>query len=162
MGQRSSTWVERRSEPRYPKAFAFWIRPTGALQRTSAWMLDLSTRGAAFLAPAAEVPALGARIELIEMLSPDRLVREGAGPLPPFARVLRHDDAQGVTRRVAVRFETDARAATDVRRQRTATMMCPQLPGAPPFVPPSHFAAGQAAPGRGRGVRLKRDRGPGD
>lgn len=147
MGQRPSTWVERRSEPRYPKAFAFWIRPLGALQRTSAWMLDLSTRGAAFLAPAAEVPAVGARIELIEMLSPDRLVREGAGPLPPFARVLRHDDAQGVTRRVAVRFETDARAATDVRQQRTATMMCPQLPGAPPFVPPAISPPAKPRPG---------------
>ncbi len=99
-------------------------------------MLDISTKGAAFLTPAAEVPAVGMRIELIEMQSPDPLVREDAGPLPRYARVLRHDDAQGITRRVAVRFETDSRSPMDVRHERVATMICPRPPGAPLLVPP--------------------------
>ena len=146
MGQCPSPWVERRCEPRYPKAFAFWIRPAGKLRRTSAWMLDISTQGAAFLTPAAEVPAVGMRLELLEMQSPDPLVREDAGPLPRFARVLRHDDAQGITRRVAVRFETDACAAWDVQPQRVATMICPRPPGAPLLVPPG--ISGPAQPCR--------------
>jgi hypothetical protein len=98
-------------------------------------MLDLSTSGAAFLTPATEVPAVGVRVELIEMQCPDRLVREGAGPLPRFARVLRHDDARGVTRRVAVRFEVDAQTETDTRHHRVTTMTCPQMPRAP-LIPP--------------------------
>jgi hypothetical protein len=109
-------------------------------------MLDISTKGAAFLTPAAEVPALGTRIELLEMQSPDPLVREDAGPLPRCARVLRHDEAQGITRRVAVRFETDARAATDVRHERVATMICPRPPAPPLLVPPG--ITGPARPRR--------------
>jgi hypothetical protein len=129
--------LERRSEPRYPKAFAFWVRPLGTMQRTSAWMLDMSTRGAAFLTATDEAPLVGARIEFIEMQTPDRMVREDAGPLPRFARVLRHDGASGLTRRVAVQFEADARAEHDVRQRRVATMMCPRGHGVPPLVPPN-------------------------
>lgn len=136
MGQCASASVERRSEPRYPKAFAFWIRLASGRRRTSGWMLDISTRGAAFLTPATEAPPVGARIELIEMQSSDRVVREGACPLPQFARVLRHDETRGVTCRVAARLEADSDAETDVGRYRIATMACPHLPTTPPLVPP--------------------------
>ena len=70
-------------------------------------MLNESTGGAAFLTASGEVPPIGARVELIEMPSPDPLVRAGAGPLPRFGRVIRHDAGDGLTRRVAVRFEAD-------------------------------------------------------
>ena len=99
-------------------------------------MLDISTRGAAFLAPAAEVPPVDTRLGLLEMQSSDPLVCEDAGPVPRFARVLRHDGEQGLTRRVAVRFETDARSPMDERPERVATMLCPQPPGPPLVVPP--------------------------
>jgi hypothetical protein len=105
-------------------------------------MLDVSTRGAAFLTAAPESPPVGARIELLEMQTPDRVVREGAGPLPRFARVLRHDEANGVTQRVAVQFEADARAGTAVRPKRVATMKCPQVPKAPRLAPPGLLSQG--------------------
>jgi hypothetical protein len=107
------------------------------MRRTSAWMLDMSTRGAAFLTATAAAPSVETRIELIEMQTPDRMVREDAGPLPRFARVVRHDDASGLTRRIAVQFEADTRAETDACPHRVATMKCPRGHGVPPLVPPN-------------------------
>ncbi|GEM_PF-1677104 len=110
MSQPLSVRIERRRQPRQTKAFAFWFRRPDGEQRSSGWMLDMSAGGAAFLTTPEEVPPVGERIELIEMQTSHPVVREDAAPLPPFARVLRHDDPEGALRRVAVRFETDARA----------------------------------------------------
>lgn len=107
----------------------------------------MSTRGAAFLTATDEAPLVGARIEFIEMQTPDRMVREDAGPLPRFARVLRHDGASGLTRRIAVQFEADTRAETDVCPHRVATMMCPQGHGVPPLVLPGFPLSAQAHSG---------------
>ena len=82
-------------------------------------MLDESTGGAAFLTAATEIPPLGARVELLEMSTTDAFVREGAGPLPRFARVIRHDAGDGLTRRVAVRFEADTSAPVQTLEKRT-------------------------------------------
>lgn len=128
---------ERRRDPRHPKAFAFWVRTRPAERRVGAWMLDLSAGGAAFLTESADAPAVGQRIELVEMQSRDRIVREDAGPLPMFARVLRHDDASGVTCRVAVRFEADAAVPLRPRVHQVDTMACPSAPGCPPVPPPA-------------------------
>lgn len=73
-------------------------------------MLNVSARGAAFLSIAGDAPHVGERIELSEMYSANRAVREAVFPLPPHARVLRVDDADGATRRVAVQFEAEQRA----------------------------------------------------
>lgn len=128
--------TERRKDPRYPQAFAFWICPEEGYPRTSAWMLDMSAGGAAFLTAAAEAPPIGARIRLVEMQTHDRLVREGAVTLPAFARVLRHDGGEGLTRRVAVRFESDAQLPIDPLKRRTAAAVCPHSPSTPPLPPP--------------------------
>jgi len=96
---------ERRCEPRRCAAYSFWYRRPNALELSSAWLLNVSNGGAAFLATPADTPVVGEKIELEEMYSANRLVQEGAPPLPRHARVLRVEDPQGATRRVAVRFE---------------------------------------------------------
>jgi len=102
---------DRRAEPRRPAAFAFWFAPAGGGRRASAWMLNYSTRGAAFLTAAQNTPRVGDRIRLTEMYADDPLIRQEHLPLPQFARVLRCEEEEGgATRRVAVRFETDVQA----------------------------------------------------
>lgn len=120
MRQRPLSGRDRRSEPRQPKAFALWVQRVGHADRTSAWMLDVSVGGAAFLVPRAEAPAVGELVEFSEMPTTDPFVREGALPLPTLARVLRHDTGEGLTRRVAVRFEADLPARLAGNRHRVA------------------------------------------
>jgi hypothetical protein len=123
--------VERRCHPRQPKAFAFWFAAADPARRCSGWMLNTSEGGAAFLTARGQAPRVGERIALAEMVACDRVVREDDGPLPPFARVLRHDDTEGITCRVAVRFETDARARRDAPRQRATTISLSEASLAP-------------------------------
>ncbi len=99
--------AERRRDHREPKAFALWLRSERDVRCVSAWMLDLSAGGAALLTPFENAPPVGDRIQLLEMQTHDPLVRDGAPPLPLMARVLRHDDSRGLTRRIAVRFEAE-------------------------------------------------------
>lgn len=129
--------VERRREPRAPRAFAFWVRPVGSHNRVSAWMLDVSTRGAAFLTAAEEAPRVGERIELEEMLTTDRMVREGADALPGHARVVRHDPSEGITQRVAVQFEADAQEPLGGGREKLVAASLPLARAAavPPPLP---------------------------
>ncbi|MEW6249790.1 MAG: hypothetical protein AB1716_04025 [Planctomycetota bacterium] len=135
---------ERRHEPRESKAFAFWIRrPNG--RYISAWMLDMAPSSAAFLTATADAPPVGEAIELIEMQTADRLVREDAALLPRWARVLRHDPDDGVTKRVAVRLESrpsaplsapDKRVETIARpatKSRRTPPPMPALPGVQPL-----------------------------
>ena len=96
-------------------------------------MLDESIGGAAFLAAATEIPPLGARVELFEMSTNDRLVRDGAGPLPRFARVIRHDDGEGLTRRIAVRFAADTSARVGALQQPTTTAARKAVAPTPPL-----------------------------
>ncbi len=131
--------TERRRDPREPKSFAFWIRRLETMRRTSAWMLDMSRGGAAFMVESNEAPPIGERVELIEMLTADREVREGGMPLPRFARVLRHDCADEPTQKVAVRFETDAEVALDelvARRAQAFRLKSRIAPVPPPVSPP--------------------------
>jgi len=148
--QRVAVETERRRDPRIPRAFAFWLRPEHAARRVSGWMLDVSAGGAAFLTAAGEAPPVGVRVELSEMPTGDRVVREDAQPLPRFARVLRHDEPVGVTRRVAVRFEADVESDERTRHDRAVrrvrTMAIPR-----PVAPPA------ATPGSVRGVRRPAD-----
>ncbi len=129
--------LERRRDPRQPRAFAFWIRRDHNPQRHSAWMLDASAGGAAFLTGANAAPQVGDRLELSEMQTCDRLVREDAQTLPKYARVVRLDDRPGVTRQVAVRFEADADVDLDEspgpRSRSVAECQPPAAPGLPPM-----------------------------
>ena len=72
-------------------------------------MLNRSTEEAAFLTNSGDAPRVGERLELAEA---DRSGLTGSGSatgggphLPKFGRVIRLDDPQGTTRRVAIRFE---------------------------------------------------------
>jgi hypothetical protein len=132
--QQADNEVERRADVRQPAAFAFWIQPARRDPRFAAWMLNLSAGGAAFLTAADDAPALGERLELLEMATTDRVVRNDARELPRFARVLRHDDSEGVTRRVAVRFEADVDASLAAGEQRgmSAARSEPTSSSAPP------------------------------
>ena len=109
---------DRRRHPRRPAAYAFWVQRTDVPTRLSAWMLDISSSGAAFLAACEHTPRVGERLELAEMHSADPFVREGALPLPPVARVVRLDESAGVTRRVAVRFVCEVDVPLQTRRRR--------------------------------------------
>ncbi len=135
--------TERRKDPRFPRAFAFWFRHEGRPQRISAWMLNVSAGGAAFLTPADQVPPVGQRIELIEMPTTDPMVREDAGTLPRAARVLRHDPGDGPTRKVAVRFESDTPDPLAVDRVSTVpvTRPPPEFVRTPPPVVPEPYGA---------------------
>ncbi len=151
MEQPALAFIERRREPRVPKAFAFWVRRAGSEHRVSAWMLDMSNGGAAFLTGADETPPVGQRLELMEMQTVDRVVREDAQPLPAFARVLRHDGLEGATRRVAVRFESDEQTPLRRREEQTVVVSRPRWRVAPPPPPPidirpSHRPAVPTAP----------------
>lgn len=110
MPQACAPPVERRKDVRHPRAFAFWHRAAASGPRVSGWMLNMSAGGAAFLTATEHAPPVGTRLELSEMPTRDRLVREGAWPLPRYARVVRHDDEMGVTCKVAVRFEAECDA----------------------------------------------------
>lgn len=115
---------DRRRHPRRPAAYTFWVQRTDVRTRSGAWMLDISSSGAAFLATSEHAPRVGERLELAEMHSADRFVRDGALPLPPVARVVRVDESAGVTRRVAVRFicEVDMPLQTRQRRYTGAAL----------------------------------------
>lgn len=105
MRQHEPTSRERRRIRRRPAAEALWLAPEDAGERTSAWMLDISEGGASVLVPADQVPPVGARVGLEQMICRDRIVRERAMELPATARVFRHDDVHGHTRRIALRFD---------------------------------------------------------
>ncbi len=146
MQQSRTPTRERRRQPRSPKAFAFWVRPVTTGRRIGAWMLNTSEGGAAFLAPTAEAPPIGQRIQLIEMPTRSRLVREDAGPLPPFARVVRHDEVDGITRRVAVQFETDMAARLRPERHATTRTMLRE-PTPVVLAPPAFVTSGSCTTG---------------
>lgn len=99
-------------------------------------MLDMSEGGAAFLTPAEDAPPVGARVQLLEMLTHDPFVRERACPLPPFARVVRHDAPRGATVRVAVQFEVDEVVAVPDQPEHDVIVsrLVPRI--APPPPPP--------------------------
>lgn len=94
--------MERRSSPRRPAAFAFWVETGGC--ESGAWMVDLSEGGAGFLVGAEGAPGCGEVVGLREMAATDCHVRAVAQALPESARVVRVEEGE-VTRRVAVRFE---------------------------------------------------------
>jgi hypothetical protein len=135
MRQSEPLLIERRDHPRQTKAFSFWIRPFGTRHRASAWMENVSDGGAAFLIEPEQAPQVGQRIELIEMTTRDRTVREDACPLPMYAVVVRRQDQEGATARVAVRFEVGAGVGDDApRHDHAATARCVQAPA--PVPPP--------------------------
>ena len=118
MPQPSRFAEDRRRHPRRPAAYTFWVQRTEVRARLGAWMLDISSSGAAFLATNENAPRVGERLELAEMYSADRFVREGALPLPPVARVVRVDESAGVTRRIAVRFVSEVDVPLRSRQRR--------------------------------------------
>ena len=74
-----------------------------------AWMLDRDANEAAFITSAGDAPSVGEQLELSEPYlanaSTGRQAGERIAQLPKFGRVVRLDDPQGDTRRVAIRFE---------------------------------------------------------
>lgn len=107
-------------------------------------MLDLSAGGAALLTSFDNAPPVGDRIQLLEMQTRDPLVRDGAPPLPMTARVLRHDDSRGLTRRIAVRFEADQAAPLAEHEALPVAVSRPQSAvGGAPLLPVATCAPGQ-------------------
>jgi hypothetical protein len=139
---------DRRQHARTPRAFAFWIQPAHDVPRTSAWMLNTSAGGAAFLTASQDAPALGTRIELLEMLCHDRLVREDAGSLPRYARVLRHDETETLTCRVAVQFEEQNHVTDNPPKSQQGQEWCPfsRTGSPPPPLPMLGAGPGSAVP----------------
>ena len=72
-------------------------------------MLDQSGEEASFLTSAGDAPRLGEELELTgpcDAYPGGTEEQRGPNPhLPRFGRVVRLDDPQGTTRRVAIRFE---------------------------------------------------------
>lgn len=104
--------AQRRTAPTEAGTFTFWFRRPNKPTPVSAWMLKKESEEAAFITTAAEAPAVGERLELSEQ---DLVARrtlggaDGSNPhMPRFGRVIRLDDPQGTTRRVAIRFERES------------------------------------------------------
>lgn len=131
---------ERRRDKRTPAAFGFWFRRDGASEPHSAWMLDTSAGGAAFLTAADAAPAIGELLQLSEMHCNDQLVREHAAGLPRAGRVLRVEPDQSATRRVAIRFESADECSLAPRGAKFEPRTLPQ--SRIPPVPPAFVAAG--------------------
>lgn len=78
-------------------------------------MLDRSGEEAAFLTSASDAPRVGERLELAqsETVGPSErdCACEAHSHLPRFGRVVRLDELQGATRRVAIRFEPPSRSS---------------------------------------------------
>lgn len=128
MEQSERSYEERRRDPRRPMAFSFWFRPTASTEHSSAWMLNTSAGGAAFLTVAGDAPDVGERLELTEMYSANRLVREKTPQLPSYARVVRVDDTHGATRRVAVQFESDIESQVVTKEKVAGYQWAPPCP----------------------------------
>ena len=144
MSQAPRPIPERRRECRRPTAFAFWFERRPRAERASGWMLESAASSASFLTAASAAPALGARLQLVEMFSRDRLVREDGPELPRFARVVRVEEPDGATRRVAVRFEAESPARTAARQSDRSAATCSREPAVsapppPPLVPHDGF-----------------------
>lgn len=112
-------------------------------------MYNLSTGGAAFLVDAETPPEVKQRVAFAEMHSANTLVAEQVPPLPPFGRVVRVEEGEGTTCRVAVCFETNIPAVLD--RQcllADRIQLRPQPPGpvAPPAPRPDDVRLEHASP----------------
>lgn len=106
--------MERRVDPRFPVGFSIWVTDaTGT--HTSAWVLNLSIGGAALLMFRESAPRSGDAVELSPMPDEYQLVYDELPSIARFARVLRIEDADGPTCRVAVRFESNATADAEPR-----------------------------------------------
>jgi hypothetical protein len=109
MKQPSQRLAHRQTEHLQTGSFTFWYRRPNAARQVGAWMLDQDADEAAFLTATRDAPRVGERLELTELcqsnLAVPRPLPERLSQLPRFGRVVRLDEPEGVTRRVAIRFE---------------------------------------------------------
>jgi hypothetical protein len=109
MTQAAQRLAHRRTETQQSGAFTFWFRRPYTARHIGAWMLDRDADEAAFITTAGDAPSVGEQLELSEpyLANPrdGQQHREPIAQLPKFGRVVRLDDPQGDTRRVAIRFE---------------------------------------------------------
>jgi hypothetical protein len=117
MRQSAQRLAERRSEAQQTGTFTFWFRRPQSAKPAGAWMLAQSREEAAFLTAAHDAPRVGEQLELSESCEANRAVRAvprgSASHLPRFGRVVCLDDPQGVTRRVAIRFDSQPTLSQD-------------------------------------------------
>ena len=89
--------------------FTFSYRRPHSATQVSAWMLNRSADEAAFLTTAGDAPKVGERLELTEPCIADGVAADDSllegSRLPQFGRVVRLEDLQGTTQRVAIQFE---------------------------------------------------------
>ena len=101
--------AQRRTAARQTGTYTFWYRRPHATGQVSAWMLSQSAEEAAFLTTAGNAPRLGEQLELAQPHKAQALAdgapQEPDRHLPKYARVVRLGEPQGVTRRVAIRFD---------------------------------------------------------
>lgn len=96
--------LERRDARRLPAAFTLRFHRPGDAAWQGGWTVNVSSSGAAFLAPDDASPQVGDEIEVAAPQAlglPAGLIGSG---LPSLARVTRIDDEAGRTRLVAVAF----------------------------------------------------------
>lgn len=129
--QQAYEGAERRCEPRWPTAFAFWFQRPDTREKCSGWMVDVSRGGAAFLVSPEIAPPVGESLRLFEMYLPDGVVAATTPELPRQARVLRVEGATDASiQRVAVRFEHAVAARLAPReRRRAAVLKSRSIPG---------------------------------
>lgn len=114
MRQPTQRLAQRRSDAQAAGAFTFWFRRPHTAKHIGAWMLTRGAEEAAFLTIVGEAPRLGEQLELTGSDNAGLSVTEppsGSGArLPRFGRVVGLDDPEGMTRRVAIRFEKQPRS----------------------------------------------------
>ncbi len=138
MPQPSTNTRERRDGPRRTTAFAFWVHNGEHGDPRGAWMLNIGPHGGAFLLASDQRPAVGQRLELSEMHTSSRVVREGACSLPCHAEVVRVESGESLTCQIAVRFADQSPIAGGTApRDRDNVAVTPRsLPAAALSVPP--------------------------
>ncbi len=107
MTQPPQRLARRRTNVEELGSFTFSYRRPHSVGQVSAWMLDRSAEQAAFLTSARDAPEVGEHLELAAT-EPIGLETADRPLLPRFGQVVRLD-AQGTTRRVAIRFEPSPR-----------------------------------------------------
>lgn len=100
--------TERRGGARKPAAFTLWYQRAGRDDWLGGWAMNISSSGLAALVPPEESPRVGEVVRIVLMTLPAASASDAVPVrLPPTGRVVRLDAHDGMTRRIAIAFESD-------------------------------------------------------
>lgn len=109
--RRQARFIERRCDARKPAAFTLWYQRPGRSNWLGGWAMNISAGGLAMLVEPAKSPRLGELIQLVPQDAPSAIIASAIPhEFPSCARVVRLDELDGLTRRLALAFEPAQKA----------------------------------------------------